>query len=271
LQFERETFTFVDESRATEDPNDVRDAPSRALATDVYVPEGNGPFPLIVHSHGASGHPRKFTELLGAWARHGYVVVAPAFPLTNDRSGGPTVVTDFVQQPADVAFVLEQVLALAAEDGNVLSGRVDTERIGASGLSLGGATTYGFVFDECCREERIDAAIVMSGIRLPFEDDTPDWPSTPLLIFHGTADPVLRFPIGEEAYRNAAPPKYFVTLHGALHPEAYEDIPSVHDEIVADVTLAFWDTYLRGDETARERIAGAATVPGTSDIDAQEE
>src|SRR4051794_30372650 len=49
----RITLTFVDQSRKTVDQVGTRSAPSRTLPTDVYVPTGAGPFPLIVHAHGS--------------------------------------------------------------------------------------------------------------------------------------------------------------------------------------------------------------------------
>ena len=266
LTFSRVTKTFVDRSRATEDPDDTRSASTRTLVTDVYVPAGRGPFPLIVHSHGASGHPRKFTQLASAWARHGYVVVLPAFPLSNDRSGGSVVIGDYVNQADDVHFVIDEVLKLASEDGNELSGKVDADHIGVSGLSLGGATTYGVAFNECCRDERIDATIIMSGIRLPFGDEPFDLSLMPVMIMHGTADTTVGYSNAEAPYADAAAPKYLVTLIGAPHALAYEDAPDAHDEVVIETTTDFWDAYLRGDDAAKAQLLEDANVPGLSSI-----
>jgi predicted dienelactone hydrolase len=267
LAFERVTKTFVDTTRPTEDPYGALNAPSRTLATVVYIPDGDGPFPLIVHAHGADGHPRKFTQLASAWARRGYVVAVPAFPLTNDvASGGQQVLNDYVNQPADVSFVIDEVLRLSAANGNELSGKVDAERIGVSGLSLGGATTYGVVFNACCRDERVDATIIMSGIRLPFGEAPFERPGTPVMIMHGTADPLLRFESALEPYADVTPPKYFVTLIGAPHSQPYEDLPGPHDEVVIETTTDFWDAYLRDDDAAKARLLEDANVPALSSI-----
>jgi dienelactone hydrolase len=265
LPVERTTVTFVDGSRPTEDPDQGRSAPTRTLVTDLYVPEGEGPFPLIVHAHGAGGHPRKFTQLLGAWAQHGYVVVAPAFPLTNDRSGGSDVIGDYTRQPGDLRFVLDEVLAMADRDGTAVSGKIATDHIGASGLSLGGATTYGFAFNSCCRDDRIDAVIIMAGIRLPFEG-TFDMTDMPLLVTHGTVD-VLPVENAREAYAEATAPKYFVSLVGGLHAPPYEDTPSPHDELVTDLTTDFWDAYLRADDDAATRVVEDATGTDLAELD----
>src|SRR3954463_11081764 len=67
------SLTFVDRSRPQEDPTGARSAPVRTLVTEVYVPRGKGPFPLVMFAHGNAGNPGKLTQLLSAWARAGYV------------------------------------------------------------------------------------------------------------------------------------------------------------------------------------------------------
>jgi predicted dienelactone hydrolase len=256
----RVTVTFVDRGRPTVDPDHIRNAPTRTLPTDIYIPPGPGPFPLIVHAHGAEGDPGKFTILLGAWARQGYVVAAPAFPLSDDHSGGPTVVGDYVNQALDMRFVIEQVLAMSTHAGTALTHKVDASRVGVSGLSLGGATTYGVAFNSCCRDPHIRAAIIMSGIKLPFGTGTYHFAGTPVLIFHGTADPVIPYKTAPPAYAAAAPPKYFVSLLGAGHAPPYENTPDPHDALVIKVTSDFWNTYLGGNATDASKIITDAGV-----------
>jgi hypothetical protein len=102
--------TFVDTTRPTV-PSVGPTLPSRTLATAIYRPNRHGQFPLIVFAHGASGHPVKFTKLFSAWADAGYVVAAPAFPLTNDHAASQNL-GDLAQQPGDMSFVLDHVLAI---------------------------------------------------------------------------------------------------------------------------------------------------------------
>ena len=249
----RVTETFVDRSRPTDDPDHTRSASTRTLITDIYIPAGKGPYPLILHAHGAAGDARKFTVLAGAWARHGYVVVVPNFPLTRDQSGGSVVIGDYVHQPADLHFVLDQVLHLAATPKTPFTGKIDRRHIGLSGLSLGGATAYGVGFNACCRDPRITAVIIMSGIKLPFGNH-PFVFDKPILIFHGTADPTLPYAPAGTVYASVAPPKYFVTLLGAGHAPQYEDTPDPHDRVVIATTLDFWNAYLKGQGAARARL-----------------
>jgi dienelactone hydrolase len=265
LAVTRITEAFVDRSRPTDDPDHTRSAPTRTLTTDIYIPAGKGPYPLVLHAHGADGDARKFTLLAGAWARHGYVVAVPTFPLTSDTSGGPVVIGDYVHQPADLQFVLDQVLHLAATPNSPLTGKIDAHHIGLSGLSLGGATAYGFGFNTCCRDSRLTAVIIMSGIELPFGND-PYVFDKPTLIFHGTADPVLPYSGERTVYASVPPPKYFVSLLGAGHAPQYEDTPDPHDAIVIAATLDFWNTYLKGQDGARARLLVDANHPPLSSV-----
>jgi len=251
-------LTFTDGSRAAELPDGTVAQPARTLETTIYVPQGQGPFPLIVHAHGSSGHPRKFSQLLTAWANQGYVVAAPAFPLTNDERGGPSINTDYVNQPADLSFVLDNVLALSDGGAGPVGGKVDPEKIGASGLSLGGITTYGLVDNTCCVDERVDAAIVMAGIKAPFEGGAYEARPFPLLALHGDADPAIPYTAGRAAFDQAASPKWFVTLEGGGHAEPFEDTASPHDDVVTRTTTDFWALTLGGDEAAAERLTAAA-------------
>jgi dienelactone hydrolase len=267
---EQTTFTFVDTSRPTDDPNKVRSAPTRTLVTWVWVPQGKGPFPLIVHAHGSMGHPDKFTQLLGGWAEHGFVVAAPVFPLSNDKSGGPVVVGDYPNQALDMRFVLRQLLAKNDEAGNAVSGKIDPAHVGMSGLSLGGATTYGAAFNDCCRDAHVKAGIIMSGIKVPFDDRPYRFAGTPIMIMHGTNDPLLPYSSAQDAYAQVdATPKYFVTLIGAGHAPQYEDSPDPHDAVVEQVTLDFWNAYLRGDTQAPRQLLTDADVPNLSSVKSQ--
>lgn len=265
LAVTRITPTFVDRSRPTDDPDHTRTARTRSLVTDVYIPAGNGPYPLVLHAHGAAGDARKFTVLAGAWARHGYVVAVPNFPLTSDKSGGSVVLGDYVQQPADLHFILDQVLHLAATPNTPLTGKIDRHHIGLSGLSLGGATAYGFGFNTCCHDPRITAVIIMSGIRLPFGNH-PYVFDKPTLIFHGTADSTIPYSTAGPVYAAVAPPKHFVTLLGAGHAPQYEDTPDPHDGVVIAATLDFWNRYLKAQDAARAHLLTDANKPPLSSI-----
>ena len=79
--------------------------------------------------------------------------------MSNDEAPGGSEFIDLGEQPADLGFVLDELLGPESR----LEAPVDPELIGAGGLSLGGATVYGLVYDDCCRDDRVAAAMVLDG------------------------------------------------------------------------------------------------------------
>lgn len=252
------TETFVDKSRRTVPANGAA-LPSRTLVTSIYRPNGSGPFPLIVFSHGLDGHPGKFTKLFSAWADAGFAVAAPAFPLTNNEAGDTNSnIGDVAQQPGDVSFVLDNVLALNRQPKSQLFHAIDEHKIGAGGLSLGGLTTYMFVYGNCCRDQPIGAAAVLDAVPsgLPLDGHVP------LLIAHSDTDPTLEYSTAKDAFTATQPPAWLVTLHGASHATQWEDDVTPYDQVAEQVTIDFWDATLNGNAQAFTRLQHDATVPG---------
>ncbi len=274
-QFEHQQRTFVDRVRKTPaghpsgGSTPPAEKPSRTLVTEIYYPVSPGPRPLIMFSHGLGGHPSKFTKLFSVWAAAGYVVVAPAFPLTNsDVPGWLADGFDLWDQPRDISFVLDQVLAASTTPGDPLEGRVDPARLGAAGLSLGGATTFALGFNPCCRDDRFRAVEILSGAMLPMPDAYTFEVSVPVLIIHGDKDASLPYSGAVQAFGLAKPPKYLVTLIGGTHAPPYEDEPSPHDELVERATVDFWDAYLAGETDRLAELERDAAVDGLSGIQA---
>src|SRR5262249_47079336 len=111
------SMTLVDSSRPTMANGPSPGASDRPLATLVWYPaDGAGgadapvahdgsPFPLVVFSHGLGAPPNQSTQYTIHLASHGYVVVAPAFPLSKlGAPGGPTL-ADAPNQAGDVSFL----------------------------------------------------------------------------------------------------------------------------------------------------------------------
>jgi len=257
------TETFVDPSRPTDPPVGSSD---RTLVTTIRFPETGGPYPLIVLAHGFNGHPRKFTELTEAWAKAGYVVALPAFPLTNDELLGGTVVADFSNQPGDVSFVIDELLELSEGRDDPLRGRLDGDRIGVAGLSLGGVTTFAVTYNTCCRDPRIDAAVTMAGARFGYDGEY-EMSDVPLLLLHGDADPVLPYTGSAEAYAATTAPKFLVTILGGGHSPPFEDDLDPADEMVTAVTIDFWNLFLAELPGARQALVVDATVDGLSTLE----
>jgi dienelactone hydrolase len=261
------TETFVDTSRPTAAGSQTSARPDRTIVTRIAHPTSGGPYPLIVLSHGATGHPDEYTETTQLWASDGFVVATPTFPLTNRTVPGALAnAGDVANQPGDVSFVIDEVLATNDDPASPLHGVVDPEAIGAVGHSLGGATTWAVSFNTATRDERIDSTVIFAGLTIPMAGGELELDSgLPLLVLHGDNDDlVLDTDLG--AYEQAASPKWFVTLLGATHVPAYTDGESRYDELVTRTVLDFWHGTLDGDTQALERVTADATDPALSRV-----
>ena len=156
--------TFVDTSRPTADHGSVPGAPSRTLRTTVLFPataDGGppdttaGPYPLVVFAHGSGGLGTDYFPMLRSWAAAGYVVAAPEFPVAasgpDGRQGDSSSIEDLANQPADMSFLVTQLLAATTPIHDVL----DPNRVGAPGHSLGAMATLAVTENTCCRDERM--------------------------------------------------------------------------------------------------------------------
>lgn len=211
------------------------DARERSLPTTLHVPERVADAPLIVFAHGMWGHPRKFTRLFARWAAAGYVVAAPAFPHTNDESP-PQLIEDVVNQPADVSFVLDELLA--RELG-------DPERIGVGGFSLGAETALAVGLHPRHGDARIRAVVAIAGTLVHPDLVSDSLRPLPLLLVHGAEDTKNdRLRDAQKVYDAAREPKQLVTLADAGHGIC-EDDHEPHAARVAELTTEFWDRHLR--------------------------
>jgi predicted dienelactone hydrolase len=180
---------------------------------DAPLDTSGGPYPLVLFSHGSCGTPvqSKFlTPLLASW---GFVVVAPPHP-GNTIAEFPNCntpaaqVNSFLERPQDVVFVLNQVLAANLDSGSPLFGAIDPTRIGMSGHSFGGLTTYLVT----AIEPRITAAVAMAPATLA--GSTLPVPSLTML---GVLDAVISNPNARAAYDRSVTPKWLVEIEHAGH------------------------------------------------------
>jgi len=234
--------------------------------TLIRYPTAPGRFPLIVFGHGFAVTPAPYASLLRAWAGAGYVVAAPVFPLGNANAPGGPNEQDLVNQPRDMSFVISRLLALSGAGTRSLADRIDPRKIAVSGQSDGGDTALAVAYDPRYRDNRIGAAVILSGAEIPFVSKIRfSSPSPPLLATQGTADTINPPGFTDTFFAAAPPPKYRVALLGAPHLPPYTDMePQLG--IVERASIAFLDYYLKGQSRALARMAAAATVPGTAEL-----
>jgi dienelactone hydrolase len=275
-------LTFVDRSRTVRYPGEAP-AP-RTLVTIVRYPavgppgggdiagarplRAGGPYPLVIFGHGFAVTPTIYAPLLRAWARAGYVVAAPIFPVGNANAPGGPNESDLVNQPADMSFVITQMLVASAAPAGPFSGLIDARHVAVSGQSDGGNTALTAAYNPQFRDRRIGAAVILSGEEIPGVGgyDYPA-PSPPLLATQGLAD-TINLPSTTYAFFDPAPPpKYLLTLPGTPHlpPYTYEQ-PQL--SIVERVTVAFLDRYLKGNRGAVARMVSVADRSGIAALQA---
>ena len=273
------TNTFVDSHRTTPAWNGSPQLPTRSLVTTILYPatgptggapaqgatpeKAAGPYPLIVFAHGLGGTPQGYVNVLEAWASEGFVVAAPLFPLSNgDVAGGPDA-GDVVNQPQDMSFVINAVLADSRSPSGVLSGLVDPDEIGAAGHSNGAVTTLGLVANTCCFDSEVKAAVVMAGTTEGFPPGHYDFSKTPpLLLVHGTADQLIPYRSAPLIYDQARGPKALLTLVGGSHDAAGGQDPRSASTVIR-TTTDFFEAYLSSNRQARSRVATDGQSPTT--------
>lgn len=266
------TLALVDQTRVAVVDGHVG---PRQLPTMVWYPTGTGAGgqrPLVVFASGYLQCPEQYEPLLMAWAASGFVVAAPTFPLTNCDVPGGAEEGDILNQPADMSFVIGQLLAASATgtpgDGR-LSGRIDPQRVAVAGQSDGGDTVAALAFDTCCMSRPVKAAMILSGAELSSFGGTYFPPgSPPMLVVQGTADTVNLPADSMTLYQDdTTGPKALVLLDGADHLGPYEG-SNPTEALVAEITTDFLDQYVLGQPGAASALASVADQPGIDSLTA---
>lgn len=151
-----------------------------------------GRFPLIVFSHGNGGTRTQNTFWCDYLASHGYIVVS-ADHTANARA---TIIKGRVipyqaserensakDRPRDVSFLLDQMIAWDKGADKRFTGRIDTDRACAAGMSFGSYTAI-VVADQ---DPRFKAAVAMSGAPESHTNLT-----VPSMLMLGTEDMTIR-------------------------------------------------------------------------------
>jgi pimeloyl-ACP methyl ester carboxylesterase len=237
--------------------------------TNVPVATGTNRFPVIVHSHGAGCDRTCNTGVSLELASHGYIVAAvdhidchcTVFPDSRGvcYSSVPISAALVQSRTNDMESLLGTLSQFDSADP-ILAGRLDLQRIGAMGWSLGGATAA-----ELARsDERITCAALLD----PYIDATND----PTLATVGLQKPFLTMndtvPIHQDFL---PPPNAFTTMSSNLFTLSVTNAtwfevanashttfsdwgwamdagPDTRSAAVAinTGTLWFFDTYLKG-------------------------
>lgn len=246
-------FSFEDQTRPTPPRAHMPALPTRTITGEVWYPTepsaqdevrdaalvaGSGPFPLIVHSPGLLDNHDGEAYYARHLASRGFVVATLDFPSTDSASLVMPNLTDLQRQPGDVSFVIDVLLNLSTLDGTWLTGGIDAQKIGVSGLSLGGATTVLVTYHPEVRDPRVRAALAMAPAggcavnRRLFRAAHP-----PLLILQGEDDLLVSLQASTaRLFRLSRSPRELVVLKHGTHV-AFAGVPFPAQQTNYDLQL----------------------------------
>ena len=257
-------------------------ARNRKLPVRVWLPASGKPEPVLLFSHGLGGSREGAAYLAEHWSARGFVVVCLQHPGSDDSVWKSSKVgqrrvdmqkaanaENLLLRAGDVPAVLDQLEKWNAEPNHLLSGKLDTSRIGMSGHSFGAMTTQLLagqtLAGKSFADTRVKAALPMSPSPPRIGNDRRAFAGVkiPCLLMTGTLDDS---PIGNTRPEDrrlvfpALPPgnKYELVLDKARH-SAFSDrlLPGDglardpnHHRVILALSTAFWDAHLRGNGEA---------------------
>ncbi|MDT8429574.1 MAG: hypothetical protein RQ757_12510 [Pseudomonadales bacterium] len=265
-----EPIALVDSSRPTNANGDFAGSPVRELNGFIWYPETKTetetetetetqkPFPLIVYSHGFMSSVAEADYLVDFLVPKGYVVVAVNYPLSHGGAPGGPNINDVLNQPGDLSFVLDSLLARNADAQDSLYGLVDPSRIAAVGLSLGGLTTQLAAFHRDVRDPRLSAAVSIAGPSVFLERRFFQTADIPFMMIAGSADAIVPYEANAAPIPGKTDNSLLVTLAQGTHV-GFAGMSSVFfrwfehpDRLVCPLLLSGLD---RGDEAAEAMFA----------------
>lgn len=258
----------------------------------------DGPFPVIVFSHGNGGIGVQSFFLTEFLASHGYIVVCPDHTgnalltqLPDGTTIGPggqdrTYANAVADRVADASFLVDALDDLNASDPDGrFTGKVDTEHVGITGHSFGGLTTLMAME----QDPRFDAGSPMA----PAAPEPQSIPK-PILYFWATEDQTLAAEPVQAHYAGHTASKMLVSIKDAGHfsftngcplglgdgdgcgtatrlgtGEAFTFLPDARVHAITKYyQTALWGFFLKGVAAYREDLRAepfAAEVTVTSD------
>lgn len=264
----------------------------RPVPYKIYTPQSDqGPFPVIIWSHGLGGSRDGAGFISRFVSSYGYVIVhiqhrgsdsglwegKPGHPWDVIRAT-PIPRKATLQRLLDVPFALNQLEAMK-------SPAMDLSRLGMSGHSFGAMTTQTMagqrrglgrrLYD--LFEERFKAAIAYSPVPVMYKaghklEDFYGGIRIPMLYMTGTEDssPVnqeITYKTRMEVFDHSQGPEQHLLIledgdhmvyNGSRGQLADNPKRDIHEKIIKLSSLAFWDAYLKGDASAKDWMTHGA-------------
>ena len=243
-------------------------------------------YPIVIYSHGYQGYRTASFNQMEALASSGYVAIAIDHPYAaafTVFSNGRVTLNDPAMLPpagrnqpgdqaarerldatvvADERFVMDQLQLLnAGKSDSRFAGKLDLERIGLTGVSLGG----GAIVWTCHVDARCKAGLAQDGWYEPLPDTVVSEPLRQPFMFMQSEtrmwklDNLVRL---DTLYQRASAPAFHLKLTGVLHADFGDypllsllSAPLMYErgtlngertlQIVDGYIVAFFDKYLK--------------------------
>jgi predicted dienelactone hydrolase len=256
---------------------------NKNLHMRVTCPQSGNGYPVIIWSHGANASKDMYTPLIEYWASHGYVCIQPDHSDSRVHGSGAAsdksrTFRDWQSRPRDVVFILDMLPEIDRLIADA-PGKILLTKIGVGGHSFGAHTAQliggAEVRSKTTRkyrsyaDNRVLAIMLMSPQGSGRESllDAGSWENMkcPVISITGSHDQSRtgkdwRWRLEPFIYASAHD-KYLVYIEGGHHGfggvVGVHDFPNVgpadsgHVEYVKQASLAFWDAYLKNDDSAR--------------------
>jgi predicted dienelactone hydrolase len=268
-------------------------ARNRDVPIKVYYPRGQSPalrFPVILFSPEAGSSKDAYGYLGNYWAQHGYVCVSlthkgsDAFllkrgrPLASLRAIIESTQKDenLINRPLDISFVIDSLPTIEDQVSNIKD-RIDPTRLGVAGHSFGAYTalaTAGAVVHlsdgtpRSFQDNRIVCFIALSSpglSTLGFDAESFRPILRPVLTMSGSQDRGLNGEPADwrlETYKHLPlHHKFQIVIQGAAHMD-FNDRQfdgsrgnTRYHSYIEKATLAFWDAYLKDNQTIQQQLS----------------
>lgn len=174
---------------------------------DLPIDADHGPYPVVVFIHGTAGFRSQSLEFMTHWASRGFVVVAADHPglwlkdLLGSLCGAPGQAQDL---GGDLATI---VAALQSPTGDLgfLQGRIDADRLAATGHSAG-----GFAVEPAGAFAQVVMPMAGRGV-------APGEALRSVLVLGAQSDKVVNYSEQQTGYADSPAPKRLVGLANTGH------------------------------------------------------
>lgn len=184
----------------------------------------DGPFPLVIYSHGYGGYRQVasfYTAHLASW---GFVAATADHlerGIVSQLTGGAPAFGD-----TDLDDVQRTIAALRTEQtrsGGVLAGRVDLDHIGITGHSAGARTALRAANSN----NDIDVFISISGALSFMGEAAPPVPAKPALVVAANDDKVVSADKSRSVYDALSAARYWVNIANSGHNSFTDTCPVI--------------------------------------------